>query len=270
MLRGLYSSASGMNAEMMRQDVVSNNLANASTTGFKKDEAVQTAFPNFMMQRIDDRMSPTPAFTINPYAAGHPQGPSIGLLGQGVMTTAVETSFTDGSLKETQNPMDLAIEGRAMFMVELPDGDIGYTRAGSLKLNENGELTSLGGHIVLNKRGNAIVPGDGKMMVTDSGRILVNNQEIDELAIAVFEQGADLRKQGEGLWLSASGEGVHEDNPEISYKIHQGFVEAANVNIVEEMVNMITVTRSYEANQKSIQSQDNTLDKLINEVARFS
>ena len=153
MIRGLYTAASGMDAEMMRQDVLANNLANGTTTGFKKDEAVQTSFPNMLISRMDDRLRAEPFFTLNPNVQGNPGSPPLGALTQGVMSTAVETNFEDGSVKRTDNPMDLAIKGNAMFMVEMPDGSIAYTRNGSMKLNEQGELVSLGGHVMLSKRG---------------------------------------------------------------------------------------------------------------------
>jgi len=263
MINGLYSSASGMNAEMTRQETVANNLANAGTVGFKKDEAVFTDFPNTLVHRIDDKLkSGLPAF-ISPQAS-----PLLGVVGHGVQTHSVVTKFTDGGVTRTDRPLDLALHGPALFTVERADGSHAYTRAGNFVMNGLGQLTTQAGDLVIGTGGEPISV-DGKEVVIDTtGRVMLDGREAGRLQLASWEP-EKMVKEGEGLYLKAEGdiEAVNE-SPVTGATVTQGFLEEANTKVVEEMVDMITVTRAYEANQKAIQMQDESLGKAINEVGK--
>jgi flagellar basal-body rod protein FlgG len=258
MINGIYSSASGMDAEMSKLDVVANNLANASTKGFKKDEAVFTAFPNTLMHRINDRLEP----------AGAGTNPVLGVVGHGVQTHSVLTNFSDGSVINTGNPLDLALRGSALFTLERADGSHAYTRSGNFTMNAEGRLATMDGDLVLGQNGDPIKI-DGKEVVVDAtGRVLVDGQESGRLQFASWNQ-EQFSKLGEGLYSKNEKDlEALTDAAPVKATVQQGFLEEANIKVVEEMVNLITVSRSYEANQKAVQIQDETLNKAVNEVGR--
>ncbi|MES2200944.1 MAG: flagellar hook-basal body protein [candidate division FCPU426 bacterium] len=261
MINGIYSSASGMDAEMVRQDVISNNLANASTKGFKKDVAVFTAFPNALVQRINDRMDNHAGVQ----AAGH----ALGVLGHGVQTHAVVTSFTDGSVVKTGNPLDLAVKGDALFTVERADGSHAYTRSGNFAMNAEGNLATMNGEQVLGVN-DAPINVNGREVVIDvRGRILVDGSEAGQLQFAAWDPER-FSKMGESLYVKSEPLiEAKEDVAAYEGTVQQGYLEEANLKVVEEMVSMITVMRSYEANQKAVQMQDETLGKAVNEVGKI-
>lgn len=268
MINGMYNSASGMNAELIRQDVVANNLANVSTLGFKKDQAVMTSFPNTLVQRIHDKMRGSmPAF-MSPQPA-----PVVGVVGHGVQTHSVVTSFRDGSLTRTDRPLDLALKGDALFTVEAADGSRAYTRAGNFTLDSQGRISTQNGELVLGV-GNEPININGKLIAVDeTGRVNVDGRETGRLLIQGWEADK-FAKKGENLFvrLEQDIEVAPEESgaQNVNAKVLQGYVEEANVRVVEEMVNLITVSRAYESNQKVIQIQDETLDKVINQVGRPS
>ena len=266
MLRGLYTAASGMAAEQLRQDVIANNLANVSTTGFKKDEAVFKAFPSHLISRIRDRMDEKAAALHAIPGLGAPQ--VLGKLGQGNMLDATITNFHDGSVIRTDRPLDLALQGNAMFTVERSDGSIAYTRAGNFSLNAEKQLVTQGGELVLAESGQPLTLDGSQVVVDAGGQVLLDGREAGKLQLAAWDP-ARMEKLGDGLYVRKSEdfEGVGDETA-VQGRIEQGFLEQANVNVVEEMVRMISVMRSYEANQKTIQMQDSSLNKVINDVGR--
>ncbi len=167
MIRGLYTAASGMNAEELRQDVIADNLANVSTTGFKKDEAVFQACPDQMIQRIHDRMDE--AASKQASAFGSQAAVPLGKLGQGVMPDATVTNFSDGSVIRTDRPLDLALHGNALFTVQRGDGSTAYTRAGNFTLNTDQDLVTEAGELVMSTGGQPISV-DGAQVTVSVGR----------------------------------------------------------------------------------------------------
>jgi flagellar basal-body rod protein FlgF len=263
MINGLYNSASGMNAELAKQETVANNLANVSTVGFKKDDAIFTSFPNALVSRIDDKLkSGLPAFVA--------PSPStvLGVVGHGVQIEGVVTKFTDGGVTLTNRPLDLALHGQALFTVERPDGSHAYTRAGNFVMNAAGQLATQDGNLVLGTAGDPISV-DGKEVVVDTaGRVTSDGIETGRLQLAAWDP-TRMVKQGEGLYVRSEADiEAVEESPAPQATVTQGYLEEANTKVVEEMVQMITVTRAYEANQKAIQMQDESLGKAINEVGR--
>jgi flagellar basal-body rod protein FlgF len=266
-INGLYSSASGMDAELMRQDVVANNLANVNTVGYKKDEAVFTDFPNTVLHRIDDRMKGQGQSFLGPQ-----KDPVLGVLGHGVQTFAIVSKFSDGPPVQTGNPLDLALTGNALFSIERSDGSPAFVRAGNFTRNDAGQIVTQNGDVVLGDNGEPIHidtnDSSAALVIDHSGRVMVGDEERGRLALATYDS-AKMVKEGEGVYVRHADdiEAVSDDAPPKA-TVTQGFLEQSNAQVVEEMVNMITVTRSYEANQKSIAVQDASLDKVINEVGK--
>ncbi|MBN2040998.1 MAG: flagellar basal-body rod protein FlgF [Spirochaetes bacterium] len=278
MIRGIYTGASGMIAQQARIDTISNNLANVDKTAYKKDITVFKAFPDMVLRRInDDGVGIVPA-------GSYDTMPFVGKLGTGVEVNEVYTEFEQGSLQSTENPFDLALEGKGFFSVATERGER-YTRDGGFTINKEGILVTKNGNPVLGENGQIKVQANN-FMINEKGEILVNsalsldprnvvgmtqnNWEepvvIDKLKIVDFENIREIKKEGDSLYRETelSGPAISTAEP----KVIQGFLEKSNVNAVREMVDMIEVQRSYEANQKTILTHSDTLGRLINEVGR--
>jgi flagellar basal-body rod protein FlgF len=249
LIRGLYASASGMLAEQARMDVIANNVANANTTGFRKETAVTQSFGEMLIRRINDYGGPP----------GRP--PLLGSLGTGAGPAAVYTSTLAGSLKQSASPLDIAIEGDAYLLVRTPQGDR-LTRNGVLQLEADGLLVTGERYPVLGEAGEIRLP-PGEVIIDSAGRISVAGETVATLQLVVPTPDGILEKEGNSLYRATGGYQAATDS-----RVRQGFVEAANVNAIQEMVSLIEVMRVYEANQKVIQTQDATLDKAVNEVGR--
>ena len=255
MIRGIYTAASGMIVESLRNDVIANNLANTDTAGYKKDVAVSKDFASLLMRRINDGKD----------------APEIGSMGVGAVLDKVSTIHTDGSLKLTSNELDLAISGNGFFSIETPGG-VRYTRNGSFTRNTQGELVTHNGNRVLGVDGpilldtvNTANANNQKASFGQDGRVYVNNLEVGQLQLVEF---ADPQKQldKEGYTLYKAPEGVA--GQPFTGQITQGVLEMSNANVVTEMVNMIAGQRAYDVNAKVVQSHDQLLDKAVNEVGR--
>ncbi|MEI6876522.1 MAG: flagellar hook-basal body protein, partial [Spirochaetota bacterium] len=281
MIQGWYTGASGMAAQQVRLDAIANNLANLDTNGYKRDTAVSKAFAELLLRRMNDDGK-----LMNPFGSSD-LAPVVGKLGTGVESNELYTQFEQGSMKETQSDFDMALEGKGFIAIQTPYGER-YTRNGSFVLGKEGFLETKDGYPVLGEKGpikvkanNFQVDKDGNVYVNQSLQNdpfrLVGRDEntwdqivkLDKLKVVQFENDRFAAKQGSSLWgaTELSGEATvmaQGARP----KVTQGFVETSNVNPILEMVNMIDVNRAYEANQKSIQSADAMLGKLINEVAR--
>ncbi|WP_371363143.1 Flagellar basal-body rod protein FlgG [Sporomusa rhizae] len=244
MIRGIYTSASGMLAETTRADTIANNLANGNTAGYKKDIAVSKDFASLLIRRINDGQD----------------APNIGTLGIGAMIDEIATIHTTGSVRPTDNPLDLAIEGKGFFAVETPAG-IRFTRNGSFTRSAQGELVTAEGHRVLGKNGAIRLPA-GKLSVDDTGVMKVDGVEIGQLRVDEFANERQLVKEGSSLYRAPN------NGQPATGRVVQGSLEMSNVNIVSEMVNMISGYRAYEVNSKTIQTHDQLLDKAVNEVGR--
>ncbi len=278
MIRGIYTGASGMIAQQSRLDVVANNLANVNKTGFKKDLALFKAFPDMLIRRINES-----GLGITP-AGSYDTMPFVGKLGTGVEVNEVYTQFKQGSLMRTENNFDLALEGRGFFTVQTERGER-FTRNGSFTINQDGILMNQNGYPVMGENG-IIRVQENNFLINERGEIIVNgaisndpfdvvgleNNDwsdpivIDRLKLVDFENIREVKKEGDSLYRETEYSGP--PLPPENLKVIQGFLEKSNVNIVREMVDMIEVQRSYEANQKTITTHDQTLGRLINEVGR--
>jgi flagellar basal-body rod protein FlgG len=282
MLRGIYTGASGMIAQMHRMDALSNNLANVDLTGYKQDVPIGKAFPELLIRRMNEHIYRIPPGSVD-------ATPVVGKLGTGVEINEVFTVFSQGSLKETGNAFDLALEGRGFFTILTPEGER-YTRNGSFIISKEGLLLTKEGFPVLGENGpislklnNFVVDRQGRIFqnadfANDPLRLVSmeensweNTELVDTLRIVDFQppQLRYVQKQGNSLWRATEESGEPE-KVELGGQtsVIQGFLEASNVNPVTEMVKMIEINRAYEANQKVIQTQESLAGKLINEVIR--
>ncbi|MEB3196714.1 MAG: flagellar basal-body rod protein FlgF [Candidatus Sericytochromatia bacterium] len=257
MIRGLYTASAGMQVEQIRQDVIANNLANMNTTGFKRDLAVLQAREKMAIRRTNDPIS------------GDPLAPTrrvpIGDMGLGVLVDRIVKRFDAGNLRDTGDPLDLAINGEGFFTVMNERGEKLYTRAGDFSRNGQGQLTDKQGNLVQGQSGPIAVDSTQAFNVTQDGVITINGNPVDRLDIVRFDNpDADLEKVGD---TSFRFRGAGAPTP-MTAEVHQGMLEMANVNSVQEMVEMITALRHYEANQRALQAQDESLGKAVNDVAR--
>jgi flagellar basal-body rod protein FlgG len=259
MIRALYSAATGMQAQETNLDVISNNLANVNTTGFKKGRA---DFQDLMYQYVMEPGAPTSQMTINP------TGIQVGL---GVKTASVQKLFTQGDLSSTNNKLDVAIEGDGFFQISRPDGTLAYTRTGSFRLDQNGQITTADGFVIA--PGLAVPPDALGVTIGQDGTVSVNQpnnpvpQQLGQLLAVRFPNNGGLRATGQGLYeeTQASGAPVTGIFSQQGFgRLNQGFLESSNVSVVEQVVNMITAQRAYEASSKGITTADEMLTSAIN------
>jgi len=254
MIRGLYTSGWSMMANTRKMDVISNNLANVNTNGFKKDGVVFQSFPELLTQRIKDT---------NGNAA-------IGTLDLGSDVAEIHTYNTPGQMTKTDRSLDFSISdnGSSYFAIGVtqPNGDVQelYTRDGAFSLDPSGRLVNKDGHPVMGQNGEITLNGDS-FTVTSDGKVFQGDTQVGALKIVTFTNPETLRKSGNNL-ISATAETVQAP---FQGSVMQGYIEQSNVNVVREMVDMISVTRAYEASQKALQAQDSTLDKAVNELGRI-
>lgn len=254
MVRGLYTAAMGMNVQAKRLDMISNDLANTDTTGYKKDVAVVSSFKEQYLKRVND----TEQFISN-------EG-RVGKMVYGAKVDEIYTDFTQGSVISTGLETDLAVQGEGFFTVQTSNG-IAYTRDGNFSINQFGTLVTKEGYPVMGQEG-AIELGEAyftqgnKLVVQGNGEIYVGSEYIDTLDMASFQDPTSLTKTNDNLYTTT------DPRSEFTGSVIQSFLETSNVNTVSAMVDMITVSRAYESNQKMIQTQDSMLDKAVNELGR--
>ncbi len=262
MLRSLYSATSGMLAQQTHIDTTSNNIANVNTTGFKKSRA---DFNDLFYQAMQYAGTNTSNTTLSP------DGMEVGL---GVRPSAITKMFSQGSPKETENNLDVAITGKGFFQVQLPDGTTAYTRSGNFKLDEQGNLVTSEGYLLIPQitlpedTTQVNIGVDGAVSVTQG--LQTTSNVIGQITLANFVNPAGLHSMGDNLFsiTNASGEAI-VGNPDSQGlgKLRQGFLELSNVRLVEEMTDLITAQRAYEANSKSIQTADAML-QTVNSLKR--
>ncbi|WP_100984499.1 flagellar basal-body rod protein FlgG [Helicobacter pylori] len=262
MLRSLYSATSGMLAQQTHIDTTSNNIANVNTTGFKKSRA---DFNDLFYQAMQYAGTNTSNTTLSP------DGMEVGL---GVRPSAITKMFSQGSPKETENNLDVAIMGKGFFQVQLPDGTTAYTRSGNFKLDEQGNLVTSEGYLLIPQitlpedTTQVNIGVDGTVSVTQG--LQTTSNVIGQITLANFVNPAGLHSMGDNLFsiTNASGDAI-VGNPDSQGlgKLRQGFLELSNVRLVEEMTDLITAQRAYEANSKSIQTTDAML-QTVNSLKR--
>ncbi len=265
MIRGWYTGASGMNAQQNRLDAISNNLANVDTAGYKKDVAVSKSFPELLLRRMNlDGVYETPFGSAD-------AAPVIGKLGLGVETNENFTDFAQGSFRQTESNTDFAFGGEGFFAIDTPAGER-YTRDGNFILGKEGLLLTKDGYPVLGEKGYIRVDTD-KFMVNEDGMIYSekDNELIDRFKVVRFDNERYLKKMGTNFYATNDIAGpAHIAEGAERPRFIQGYLETSNVNVVNEMVQMIEVNRAYEANQKTITSEDTMMGTLWSKTAVFN
>jgi flagellar basal-body rod protein FlgG len=257
MIRSLWIAKTGLDAQQTQLDVISNNLANVNTSGFKRSRAV---FEDLLYQTLRQPGANSSQQT------NLPTGLQIGT---GVRPVATERIFSQGNLQQTSNSLDVAINGQGFLQVQLPDGTTAYTRDGSLHLDNQGQIVTSSGYaiqpaITIPTNAQSITIGnDGIVTVTQPGQ--ANATQVGTLQLANFINPAGLESKGENLYTETQSSG----SPTTSTPgnngmgtISQGYVETSNVNVVEELVNMIQTQRAYEINSKAVETSDQMLQRL--------
>lgn len=256
MVKGLYTAYTGMINEQNRMDILTNNLANASTVGFKKEGATSQAFDEVLALKIKDT---TDASIVRP----------LGDISMGVKIGESYTDYSQGSLRETGNTYDIAISGTGFFTVEFRNkaGETStkYTRDGGFTLNKDGYLVTKDGDYVLGTNGRIKVDPLQNAVIDKMGRIYQDDKLVATLKITDFEDYNYLEHYGENYYQTVDG--AKEKNGE--FQTISGYLEMSNMSVVQEMVNMISVSRAYETNQKIVQAYDGTLEIAANQLGKI-
>ncbi|RST52320.1 flagellar basal-body rod protein FlgG [Variovorax sp. MHTC-1] len=257
MMRSLYVAKTGLEAQQTQLDVVSNNLANVGTTGFKRSRAV---FEDLMYQNLRQ---------VGGQTSDQTRLPSGLQVGTGVHVVATERIHSQGNMTKTDSPRDVAINGAGFFQVLMPDGTTSYTRDGSFQTDRDGQLVTASGFLIqpaitIPQNATSLTVGrDGMVSVTQAGSTAT--VQVGQLQLATFLNPAGLQSMGENLYAETDSSGApNQLNPglEGAGTLSQGYVEASNVNVVEELVNMIATQRAYEINSKAVQTSDQMLQRL--------
>lgn len=259
MVRALFTAWTGMRNEQRRMDVVTNNMANADTTGFKKIDVTAQSFDRQLAVKINDA---TEGLDVIRGIGGMTLGVKIG-----------ETYFdmSPGNFRETGSQYNFALSDRGFFTISTTDKGgtehIRYTRDGDFTITREGFLVTKDGDFVLGDGGNRIqIPGGNtvEINVNELGEIYVGENYVSTLQIVDFDNYDALSSYGENMYEPVAGANIIASNATVT----QGYIEMSNVNMVTEMVDLIAITRAYETNQKMIQTVDRTLDKAANEIGR--
>ncbi|APG02812.1 flagellar basal-body rod protein FlgG [Luteibacter rhizovicinus DSM 16549] len=261
MFSSLWIAKTGLDAQQTRMDVVSNNLANTNTTGFKRARA---EFEDLTYQNRGQAGAQTTEQT---------QSPTGFMMGTGVRVVGTQKMFDQGGSQQTDNPLDVRIDGRGFLQVTLPDGTVGYTRDGSLKRDQDGQITTNDGYplepsITIPANASTVTIGkDGTVSVTTAANAA--SQQVGTIQLADFVNPAGLQPRGDNLYLETASSGAPQTGTAGLNglgTLDQNALEASNVNVVEEMVNMIETQRAYEMNSKAISTADQMLQFISNKT----
>jgi flagellar basal-body rod protein FlgG len=257
MINSLWISKTGMEAQQMQLDVISNNLANVSTNGFKRGHAV---FEDLMYQNLRQ---------VGSAGSEQSQLPTGLQVGLGVRTVATTRSFSQGSLQQSANNLDVAIKGNGFFQVTMPDGSNGYTRDGSFQVDAQGRMVTTSGHPVA---GGVTIPQNAQSVTVGADGVVsvilpgsTQPTPAGTITLANFVNPAGLEPRGQNIYSESAASGApNVGNPTSNGlgSLMQGYVETSNVNVVQELVTMIQTQRAYEMNSKAVQTSDQMLQKL--------
>lgn len=257
MIRGLYTAYTGMINEQKRLDVISNNLANSATVGYKAENVTSQSFKDMMAIKIKDGSN---AFLDVP----------VGNMNLGVKIGETYTDWTQGSLRESDNTYDIAIQGNGFFAMRVTDArgndEIMYTRNGQFTMTKDGFIVDADGNHLQGSGGDLQIPIDAsEVAIKNTGAVFADGAIIDNITLTDFADYNYLDLYGENMYRQVNGAVQIPSNASML----QGFTEQSNANVIDQMVAMITITRAYEAGQKMIQTQDNLIGKAVNEVGKL-
>lgn len=257
MLKGLYTAYTGLANEQNRMDILTNNLANASTVGYKKEGATSQAFDDVLSYKIKDTSE-----TVN-------TAKRMGTLNLGVKIGENYTDYSQGSFRITGNTYDLALAGDGFFTVQFTNKDeetsTKYTRDGSFTLDKQGYLVTADGDYVMGTRGKIKLNPLKETTIDDNGFIYQDGQMVTALKITDFVDYDYLEKYGENYYQPVEGAKIQLSDATVK----SGYLEMSNVQVVSEMVNLISITRAYESNQKIVQTYDETMDIAVNQIGKI-
>lgn len=258
MVKGLYSAYTGMINQEHRMDVLTNNLANAATNGYKKEGTTSQSFDSVLAYKIKD------------VTEGYHLAKNIGINNPGVKIGEGYTDFSQGSLKTTSNTFDLALTDAGFFAIQFTnkagETSVKYTRDGNFTLTEDGSLVTQDGDAVLDTGGNPIkINPILEAQINTSGQIIQDGRVVANIQVTDFEDYNYLERYGENYYQPVEG----AKEKEAAAKVYSGYLETSNISVVTEMVNMITVQRAYESNQKVITTYDGTLDIAANQLGKL-
>ncbi|EOS74448.1 flagellar basal-body rod protein FlgF [Lachnospiraceae bacterium 10-1] len=258
MVKGLYSAYTGMIHQQHRMDVLTNNLANADTTGFKKEGATSQSFDSILAYKIKDTSD------------GFYTSRRIGVNNPGVKIGEGYTDFSQGPLRTTGNTFDLALTDSGFFAVEFTnkagETSIKYTRDGDFALTQDGRLVTRDGDSVLDENGSPIkIDPLDTAVINTQGEIIQNGRVVATIQVTDFEDYNYLERYGENYFQPIEG----AEETQAQAQVYSGYLEAANMSVVTEMVNMIEVSRAYESNQKVITTYDGTLEIAANQLGKI-
>ncbi len=252
MVKGLYTAYTGMVNSQHRLDVVSNNLANATTTGFKKEGCTTKSFDEMMGIKIND------------LTVGH-INQAIGPMSLGAKIGETYRNWDQGSMINTENTYDLALSGKGFFSIEFTnkagETSVMYTRDGAFQMNKEGFLVTKDGDYLLGQGGYIQLPTNINELAVDvTGEVFADGMYVDTLALVDFEDYNYLEMYGENMYVAVDG----ATQTDATATVTQGYLEASNINVVQEMVEMITIAREYESGQKVINAIDSMLGRMVN------
>ena len=250
MLRSLYIASTGMLVQKQKMDVMTNNIANIETIGYKKDTMISSSFKDLFIERTND---PNIISISN----------DVGLQNTGLHVEEIAISFKQGSIEETQRLSDLALEGSGFFVVSTQQGER-YTRDGSFGVNKEGYLVNADGLYVSGENGRILV-GDNEFAVDENGGVFIDGLQVDRLKIVSFSDAAALRKQGSNLYYNFGNAQVLAAT---DTTVKQGFLENSNVDMAQAMIDVMAVSQAYQTNQRIVKMLDESLQKTVNEVGR--
>lgn len=256
MVRGLYTAYNGMANEQKRLDIISNNLANSATVGYKEENVTSRSFKDYMAIKIRDGS--------NAYIDQR-----VGTFNPGVKIGETYMDWTQGSLRETGNTYDIAIEGKGFFSMRVTDSNgyssIKYTRCGTFKCTADGYIVDAEGNHLQGSSGDLQVPVDASdIAIKSDGSVFADGVLVDTISLVDFADYDYLELYGDNMFNAVDGATLIE----ATGALEQGYTEQSNVNVISEMVSMITITRAYEAGQKMIRTTDSLLDASVNQVGK--
>ncbi len=257
----LWVSKTGLEAQQNRLATISNNLANVNTTGFKRDRPI---FEDLIYQNVRQAGAQTSQETVLPSGL---------MLGTGVRTVATQKIHTQGNILQTKNKLDVAVQGRGLFQIQKPNGDVAYSRTGNFQLSAEGVIVTASGYplqpqiTVPANAASLTIGNDGSVSITTPG--IAQPQQIGQFQLADFVNPSGLQPTGENLYLETTASGpptVANPGNNNTGTLIQGALEGSNVNVVEELVNMIETQRAYEMNAKAISTMDQMLQFANNQL----
>ncbi|WP_409296038.1 flagellar hook-basal body protein [Peribacillus sp. SCS-26] len=278
MLRGFYTAASGMLSQQRRTEMLTNNISNANTPGYKADQSSMRAFPKMLLSRMESENIPTAkGLTL-------PRNTKIGDISTGVYMQEAMPNFRQGDITPTERSTDIALldgampldpetgrPGTALFTVSDGNGEVRYTRNGNFTLDAAGFLTEPSGNYVLDTAGNRIQLESENFTVSEDGVISEGNGESARLGIAFAADPYRLVKEGDGLFRAEANQDIQSAYGQngVEFKLQQGSIEQSTVDPAKTMTDMMTAYRAFEANQKILQAYDKSMDKAVNEIGRI-